>query len=220
MKNCILPAYPGSSHYPAAVNFIESLGAVVACGGLDLADSSRCWTYDGSRWTPLPDSSQHHCHFNTPSIIKDQGWWVAGRLQTDYSSCSYSEWTSEIYTGEEWIPGPQHPTGFSQYFCLVNVNSTHTLIAGGYPTDEASWLYDWTAGAWDQTGNLTEGRFRHGCAVLDGQGVLVAGGYYDRPLYSVELYDPETGIWTLQPSLPQDIDPQHLVLLSVEESVS
>ena len=78
----------------------------------------------------------------------------------------------------------------------------------------SSWLYDWTAGAWSESNQLNQGRGYHGCALLEGQGVLVASGWDGSSyVYSVELYDPETGTWTPQPSLPQDIDPGSPVLL-------
>ena len=135
--------------------------------------------------------------------MADNVWWVAGRLQTE-DSCSPDVWTSEVFNGEEWFPGPQHPTGgFSSASCLVQLNSTHSLYTGGDPTWTASWLYDWTEGVWAQSGDLNQGRWRHGCGVLEGQGVLVVGGN----LYTVELYEPETGTWTPQPGFPQDINP-------------
>lgn len=191
---------------------MESLGAVVACGGYDLADSSSCWAFDGTSWTPLPDSTQRHCWYDSLNLIVDRGMWVTGRLQ-DGDGCS-DEWTSEIYMGDMWIPGPQHPAGYSVYSCLAEVNSTHSLLTGGDPMLTSSWLYDWTAGAWSESNELNHGRGEHGCAVLEGQGVLVAGGRDgSSSVYSVELYDPETGIWTPQPSLPQDIAPDYPVLL-------
>ena len=217
-ENCILPAYPGSSYRPAAVNYMDSLSAVVACGGGELADSSKCWAYDGSSWTPLPDSNQQHCTTDSPNAIVGQGWWLTGELQSD-SGCS-NEWSSEIFIGDAWVQGPQHPNNLSRYSCLVNMNSSHTLYTGGNPTFTESWLYNWTAGVWTKMGELI-GRFKHGCVVLEGQGVLVAGGSngINSDVYSVELYDPETGIWTTQPSLPGAIDPYDLLLLNWEESI-
>ena len=131
-----------------------------------------------------------------------------------------SYWNSEIFNGEAWIQGPQHPTGFSWGACLTNVNSTHSLYTGGNPSFTESWLYNWSTEEWTQTGDLNEGRQEHGCAVLEGKGVLVAGGHEgSNGVYSVELYDPQSGIWTLQPSLPQDYEPDNLLLLTWEESV-
>ena len=124
-ENCDLPAYPGSSQWPAAINYMDSLAAVVACGGVNVADSSTCWAFDGSSWTPLPDSTEHHCFYNSQSMVVDQGWWVAGTLQIGnggFGGCSieFDDWTSEIFTGADWIPGPQHPTGSSAvYPCLA-----------------------------------------------------------------------------------------------------
>ena len=212
-ENCRIGDYPDNIHRPAAVNYMKSLGAVVACGGYSHADSSSCWAFDGSSWTPLPDSTQHHCWFDSPNLIVDKGMWVTGLLEdTGNGDCS-DEWTSEIFTGDTWIPGPQHPADYSLFSCLAEVNSTHSILTGGYPTQTSSWLYDWTAGSWSESNELSEGRYEHGCAVLEGQGVLVAGGYDDGKVYSVELYDPQTGIWTPQPSLPQDIEPTETVLL-------
>ena len=193
-ENCRIEDYPDNIHYPAAVNYMESLGAVVACGGMELADSSRCWAFDGSSWTPLPDSTQRHCYADghSYSLIVDKGIWVTGTLQTGDYYCS-DEWTSEIYTGESWIPGPQHPENSSTYSCLAEVNSTHSLLTGGKPSLRSSWLYNWTSGAWTETNQLNEGRYKHGCVVQEGQGVLVAGGYNGNDVFSVELYDPQTG---------------------------
>ena len=87
------------------------------------------------------------------------------------------------------------------------MNSTHSLYTGGIPSYGDSWLYDWTAGVWIETSALNEGRMGHGCALLEGHGVLVAGGQNaeGENLYSVELFDPVTGIWTPQPDLPKQI---------------
>ena len=106
---------------------------------------------------------------------------------------------------------------------MAKVNSTHSILTGGYPTWTRSWLFEWTSGAWTESGKLNEGRWNHGCAVLKGQGVLVAGGVNEDndDAYSVELYDPETGIWTLQPGLPKNPNmyPYHPTLLPWSDTV-
>ena len=208
-ENCRLPDYPESIKHPAAVNYMESIGAVVACGGENLADASKCFAYDGSSWTPLPASTQKHCSYDSPNLMVDQGWLLTGRLQTDDGICS-SVWTSEIFTGKEWIP--QHPAGHSSYSCLVKLNSSKSMYTGGDPTYSESWIYDWDLQQWEEAPVLNEGRDKHGCAVLEGQGVLVAGGLNGDNIYSVELFDPATGVWTRQPSLPGRGSPRNFVL--------
>ena len=90
---------------------MDSLGAVVACGGETLADSSKCWAFDGSSWTSLTDSTQHHGNKDSLNLIVDSSLFVTGRLQNSEGSC-VNEWTSEIFTGEKWQQGPAHPTGY------------------------------------------------------------------------------------------------------------
>ena len=211
-ENCKLDVYPAAIHHHAAVKYMDSLGAVVACGGENLDDSSKCFAYDSSGWTPLPDSPQRHCWLDSLTLIVSQGMWVAGLLQEYddlYNGCS-DEWSSEIFTGEEWIEGPPHPNTYATYGCLAEVNATHSLIVGGLQDNSQvsdTWLYDWTSGVWTGPIILNEGRFAHACAKLEGQGVLVAGGFdkFGSYIYSVELFDPETGVWTTQPSLPEDV---------------
>ena len=157
------------------------------------------------------------CWFDSPTVVVGEGWWVTGRR------CRYNEKTSEIFDDKrwEWIEGPQHPAWQSTGSCYANVNATHTLYTGGDPTFTESWLYDWTAGVWTRTGDLNEGRQSHGCAVLPGQGVVVAGGYNTittfNYVFSVELYDPQTGNWILQPRLPEDT--YHTELITWENSI-
>ena len=219
--NCELAPYPGPSQYPASAAYLEELGAVVACGGNRLEDSTSCWMFDGSTWTSLPDSNQQHCLVDTPSLMVDQGWWVTGQRQTGDHYCSDDEWTSEIYTGEDWVPGPGPPNDtYSTYACLVNINETHTIHTGGRPTYSEAWLYDWTTDTWTQTGSLNAGRNRHGCVTLEDQRVLAVGGYNSGEVYAVELYDPVKGSWSPQPDLPMDIiSPYSPALLSSDGNV-
>ncbi|CAF5034708.1 unnamed protein product, partial [Rotaria sp. Silwood1] len=84
------------------------------------------------------------------------------------------------------------------------------LVAGGNGYDangyrsylSSSELYDPETGIWTKTGNMSAIRYDHTASVLANGKVLVAGGHgYDGygswgPLYSSELYDPATGIWT------------------------
>ena len=131
--NCDLEDYPAPSNYPAAVTYTN--GEVLACGGLDLEDSDRCWSFNGSAWSALPNSRQKHCLGDSSNVIVNEEWWITGRLQTGIGSCSSSS-SSDIYTGSNWKPGPALPGDeYPEYSCVVNINTTHTfLIGGGYPT--------------------------------------------------------------------------------------
>ena len=228
--NCDLEDYPAIIKYPAAMPYNNKYpaavtynnGEVLACGGLDLENADRCWSFNGSTWSSLPNSYQKHCYFDSPNVLVNESWWVIGRLQTGYSSCWGSSSTSDVYTGTNWKPGPalpgdKYPIGS----CVVNLNTTHTfLIGGGYPTPtNDAWLYNWNSEAWTRTGSLIQGRRVHGCVSLGDQGILVAGGYDGSEVHTVELYDPGQGTWSSQPDLPRYIDPRYPILLSWDDQV-
>ena len=116
--------------------------------------------------------------------------------------------TSEIYTGDEWIPGPAYPRDkYAAYPCMVNLNANQTMLLGGYeltngPMLNEAWIYDWSTEEWTQTVPLTEPREAHGCVGLGSQGVLVAGGIDQDgdESRSVELFDGSS--WSTQADLP------------------
>jgi len=209
--NCDLEDYPANSNYPAAVTY--SNGEVLACGGEDLEDADRCWSFNGYAWSALPHSKQKHCFLDSPNVIVNEEWWITGQLQTRDGSCSWPNSTSDVYTGSNWKPGPALPGDeYPVNSCVVNLNTTHTSLIGGYPARRDAWLYDWTSQAWTRTGSLIQGRYRHGCVTLDGERILVAGGYDGGDVYTVELYDPTQGTWSSQPDLPGYIIPYPLLL--------
>ena len=193
---------------------METTGLVVACGGGgEKWDSSSCFSYNGTYWIQLDPSNPNPstCYVDSPNLVSEYGWWVTGRRQTGNTTCSDSMMTSEkvLFTGEVWKDGPSLSDGLSEYSCLVQVNSTHSFAAGVTPdtvASEKTWLFNWETDTWEMTDPLIESRYWHGCAELKGKGVLVAGGYADfSPVFSVELFDPQTGSWTPQPGLPQDL---------------
>merc|ERR1719341_1057094 len=220
--NCALEDYPATSYYPAAVTYNN--GEVLACGGRDLEDADRCWRFDGSSWSSLPNSNQKHCFVDSPNVVMNEGWWVTGKLQAG-DTCYSSSVSSEIYTGateNAWIPGPALPGDeYPGYSCVVNLNTTHTLLIGGYRggDNRDTWLYDWSSQAWTRTGSLIQGRQAHGCVGLGDLGILVVGGRDGGAVHTAELYDPVQGTWSSQPDLPADIDPVSPLLLNLEDQV-
>ena len=79
--NCDLEDYPANSNYPAALTYNN--GEVLACGGLDLEDADRCWSFNGSAWSALPNSRQKHCKYDSTNVIVNEEWWITGRLRAE-----------------------------------------------------------------------------------------------------------------------------------------
>ena len=96
---------------------------------------------------------------------------------------------------------------------LIGETSGHTatllpngkvLVAGGWGGNSAlnkAELYDPTTGTWSVTGSLIVARYWHTATPLKNGMVLVVGGSNDgdlaSTLSSAELYNPETGTWSL-----------------------
>ena len=223
-EHCELTAtYPGMGR-PTALTFMD--GSVRACGGHSTKQWDKCYMFDGSTWSSIPNSNQLHCKYDSQNLVVNAGWWNMGRLQLADGSCS-REVTSEIYDGTKWIAGPAHfRDQYSGFACTVNLNSTHSMFIGGDITLSNTYLYNSITGMWTETGSLNTGRLSHGCVNIEGEGVLALGGYelgewnaekgYRETIdvFSVELYNPLTGTWTIQTDMPRDINPGHPKLFS------
>ena len=86
------------------------------------------------------------------------------------------------------------------------------LVAGGTtrfegPDLSSAELYDPDTGTWTVTGSMSEARVRPTATLLANGKVLVAGGSTGSPggtaLSSAELYDPDTGRWTVTGSMSE-----------------
>ncbi len=84
--------------------------------------------------------------------------------------------------------------------------SGKVLVAGGIGSDTVSplgsaELYDPATGTWSSAGTLSISRYSHTATLLQGGKVLVVGGCLDGdcdiPLNIAELYDPNTGAWSI-----------------------
>ena len=82
------------------------------------------------------------------------------------------------------------------------------LVVGGADENlplKSAELYDPAAGTWTVTGSLTAARYGHTATPLENGKVLIAGGSDDgdlaSALASAELYDPETGTWSITANL-------------------
>ena len=64
---------------------------------------------------------------------------------------------------------------------MMKVNSTHLFLAGGYNRKTKSareaYLFNIDAKEWTKLPDMRVGREDHGCALLDGEKVIVFGGY-------------------------------------------
>jgi Kelch motif. len=81
--------------------------------------------------------------------------------------------SSEVFNEaiEAWVPGPVLPNQLYDH-CMVQINSTHTAVIGGYSTMERilaeTWIYNWASQTWSQQPDMKVPRDDHYCALLPG----------------------------------------------------
>lgn len=137
----------------------------------------------------------------------------------DPSASPIASATSQESTAPSSSPIEQVPASWTGTGNMIEARTGHTatrlldgrvLVAGGTgsPTSEAPMnflasaeLYDPSSGQWSSTGPMTEVRALHTAVLLSDGKVLVLGGtacadFDGCPLFSAELYDPDTETWT------------------------
>ena len=221
--NCELPPYPNNIKNPSVLFYLEKSEEVLACGGIDAEGelTKDCFKFNGATWSPAEAFADDHCYFNTEQIYVDGvGLWILGAKQfiaDDLSVSCDAGASSEILTLEgQWIRGPKTPDPWG--VCAVQVNATHTFLTGGIGRDQETWFYNWIEKTWTQSAPITQGRDYHGCAVLNGKVVIVAGGKSDG-IYekSVELYDTKYESWSAEVGLPESLSARNPSLLLWKE---
>ncbi|RKG54892.1 kelch-like protein [Corallococcus sp. AB011P] len=126
------------------------------------------------------------------------------------------------------------PMGWSSTAHMAFARLKHTatvlqdgrvLVAGGFnnstPTKDAlasAEIYDPVTGTWQPTGGMVVPRTQHTATLLPDGRVLVTGGQLvanstTNSLASAELYDPETGTWTVAASMGAARDYHYALLL-------
>lgn len=114
-------------------------------------------------------------------------------------------------TTNTWSNGPSMNIGDRNRGSAVLLPDGHTVLAvGGAPGDvttNTAETIDLTANdpTWQYTGSMHEPRRSLNAVLLPDGKVLAIGGNrgthnYDDPVFSTEIWDPATGVWTLGPS--------------------
>jgi uncharacterized protein (TIGR03437 family) len=190
--------------------------------GATALNSSETYNPDSKTWTPsgnLIGARRAH----TATLLPNGRVFVAGGSDGAGNALNTAEHYD--YTRRTWISAPVSAS--TQPFTLAEARSNHTatllpsgqvLLAGGLRGNAAlssTEIYEYANGFWNVTKNaagtttgLSVFRASHTATLLPNGKVLVAGGQSllgtaMAALNSAELYDPDTGTWTLTGSLNQ-----------------
>lgn len=182
-------------------------GSVVVIGGYDtntgtLATVERyslarkVWTYD----PPMATTRYGH----TVTLLQDGRMMaIGGDVGVEGTELTTTCELRNPDTGVWTFSAPMHEARL--YHSATLLDDGRVLVAGGYilvsegviAPSATSEVYDPVEDEWTVVGSMSTIRYQHGAAkLLDGK-VLVAGGLTPTSLASSELFDPETGLWTV-----------------------
>jgi N-acetylneuraminic acid mutarotase len=133
---------------------------------------------------------------------------VTGGLVSGSSTATAA---AEVYdpVAGTWGPTGSLSTARSRHIATLLADG-RVLVAGGRGSDDASLataeLYDPSAGTWSSTGSMLSARDNFSATRLRDGRVLVAGGVDTSPpgpfvLKTAEIYDPQTGSWSITGSM-------------------
>lgn len=117
----------------------------------------------------------------------------------------------KLLSGASWqnlsASGSGPGSGGAMMMLLGNGN---VLVENGSNPPPSSSVYllspnsssDYVNGSWNSTGSLNESRLFFSTAMLPDGKIFAIGGEYPSFSNTVEIYDPSTGVWTYQDSIP------------------
>jgi len=147
---------------------------------------------------------------HTATLLQNGKILVAGGFSSGWNAVS----TAELYdpASGTWTPTGSMNTARADHTATLLQNGK-VLVAGGQHTNDplaTAELYDPVSGSWTLTGSLNVARVYSKATLLSNGKVLISGGNSgdnssivpSHPITSTaELYDPQTGSWTLTGAL-------------------
>ncbi|MGV1036849.1 MAG: kelch repeat-containing protein [Candidatus Nanopelagicales bacterium] len=183
----------------------------------ELANLTSAELYDPASRTWQPAGSMRMARSRAAALLNDGRVLVCGGREkstaTDNHGGSDWEWISlvsaEIYDPESgtWSDTGSLHTGIDSPHMILLADGRVLVVDGGLTSAE---VYEPESGTWSSTGSMCSKRGRYTMTSLGDGRVLVAGGV-PRPRVpppagseepaSAEIYDPESGTWSVTPAM-------------------
>jgi N-acetylneuraminic acid mutarotase len=208
MGRWILTGSLNTARYGHTATLLSN-GKVLVAGGRNVNNirySAELYDPDTGTWSATGDLNLPRS-LHTATLLEDGKVLVAGGYSSTASPSFGVTNTAELYdpaTGTWSLTGDLNAT--RAWHTATLLGNGKVLVAAGATDDyNGAELYDPVTGTWTVTGRLIAARYGHTATLLENGKVLVAGGTDDgdigSTLNSAELYDPNTGTWSLTGSL-------------------
>jgi len=206
---CKIPVFPGERYYGYVGR--SSSDGVVMCGGVNSVYggiNASCYLLTSSGYQAMPPLTNKRVA--AASVVTSLGLWVTGGGGGGSKSLD----TTELVTNNQSRSHVRLPEGVS-FHCLVNINTTHSLLTGGWTgsRSRSSYLYS-EDGGFSRIEDMKTPRYDHGCSLINDNTVIVTGGNdggYTDTETSSEYLNLRTMTWSPGPELPRSVSPAHMV---------
>ena len=167
----------------------------ILCGGCCYEDS--CISFKNSQWTKTHEMTTKRGYAASVQLNSTTMWILGGWKAYNERLDSTEFLRADSSVG---IPGPKLPIAMHK-FCVLKYSDHQVYIIGGEGTETLNkvYIYNPMDGFTRIEGPALKNKRRlHACAVMsNGQQskIVVAGGYSDGGLSSVEIFDPTVNNW-------------------------
>jgi len=209
--NCTVPVIKGGAYGYVA---IPSKDGPMLCGGKgfgkDFQSDCHVLTEEGIWVTLPPFLGMKKMRFAAAAVQFDKGWLVTGGNDDVEYHDTVEFW--DEHSWHDYTPLPDRLRGH----CLVKLNKTHLLLAGGKNEEEsaASYLFSKETG-WVRQADMINARSHFSCALMKDDGlVVVAGGsFLSNFEKKTEFFNLGNLTWSPGPDLPTSISGSKMVSL-------
>jgi hypothetical protein len=195
-----------SATVKAAIGGLRFKGNPILCGGFQNGvRSNKCYSLENNEW--VASASMNSVRDAAAATqLKDGKLLVTGGFDGSYHLNS-----AEMLTEEGWKSNiPALPVTIYGH-CMVTVNSTTVIAISGYQNDQYSgktFYFTFGEESWTEGPELKNKRAVHSCGKIrrnkesQEMSIIVAGGYDDSFLSSVEILHEGSNEWQTGPELP------------------
>jgi hypothetical protein len=179
-------------------------GRVLITGGQDQMAGPMthavCEIYDPQAGSfSLTGGLNEHRSGHTATLLPDGRVLITGGSQTDSPGIGHYLTACEMYDPETGVFSRVQDLHYErmEHQAVLLKNGLVLVVSGAWDGDYGE-LYDYNTDEWTLTGSMTEVRRNNITATRLRNGkVLIAGGYFNSPLQSAEIYDPESNTFII-----------------------